>query len=121
MSGMANNSTTKENILVVEDLHKSFGSLQVLKGVSLEAKNHDVISILGSSGSGKSTFLRCINLLETPNSGKVFVHGELIRMRDGARGHDVFGYAGRHARSAVGVPSLPLGVSVEIDGIFEIN
>ena len=87
MSSMANNSTTKENILVVEDLHKSFGSLEVLKGVSLEAKNHDVISILGSSGSGKSTFLRCINLLETPNSGKVFVHGELIRMRDGARGY----------------------------------
>jgi len=71
-----------EDVIVVEDLHKSFGSIEVLKGISLRASNHDVISILGSSGSGKSTFLRCINLLETPSSGKVFVHGELIRMRE---------------------------------------
>ena len=68
--------------LVAEDIHKSFGSLEVLKGISLTAHQQDVISILGSSGSGKSTFLRCINLLETPNSGKVYLHGELIRMRD---------------------------------------
>ncbi len=71
---------------MVEDIHKSFGSLEVLKGISLEAREHDVVSILGSSGSGKSTFLRCINLLETPNSGRVSVHGELIRMREGAAG-----------------------------------
>ena len=68
--------------IVVEDLHKSFGSLEVLKGVSFSANEHDVVSILGSSGSGKSTLLRCINLLETPNAGKVYVHGELIRMRN---------------------------------------
>ena len=68
--------------LVVEGIHKSFGSLEVLRGISLSANDHDVISILGSSGSGKSTFLRCINLLETPNAGKVFVKGELIRMRE---------------------------------------
>ncbi len=55
--------------LVVEDMHKSFGTLEVLKGVSLTAHNHDVISMIGSSGSGKSTFLRCINLLETPDTG----------------------------------------------------
>lgn len=67
--------------LVVENLHKSFGDLEVLKGISLTANEHDVVSILGSSGSGKSTFLRCINLLETPNSGNVYLHGELIRMR----------------------------------------
>ena len=71
-----------EAALVVEDLHKSFGALEVIKGVSVTAHERDVISILGSSGSGKSTFLRCINLLETPNSGKVYVHGELIRMHD---------------------------------------
>ena len=52
--------------LKVEDIHKSFGNIKVLKGISLEAFDHDVISILGSSGSGKSTLLRCINLLETP-------------------------------------------------------
>jgi len=67
--------------LVVEDLHKRFGDLEVLKGVSLTAYDHDVIAILGSSGSGKSTLLRCINLLETPDSGKVTVKGELINMR----------------------------------------
>ena len=66
--------------LVVEDLHKSFGSLQVLKGISLVAHDHDVVAILGSSGSGKSTFLRCLNLLENPDAGKVYVHGELIKM-----------------------------------------
>jgi arginine/ornithine transport system ATP-binding protein len=68
--------------LRVEDLHKSFGNIKVLKGISLEANEQDVISILGSSGSGKSTFLRCINLLEMPTSGKVFVKGELIKMSD---------------------------------------
>jgi arginine/ornithine transport system ATP-binding protein len=69
-----------ESAIVVEDLHKSFGQLEVLKGISLSANEHDVVSILGSSGSGKSTFLRCINLLETPTSGKVYVRGELIEM-----------------------------------------
>ena len=71
-----------EEALRVEDLHKSFGNIKVLKGISLEAHEQDVISILGSSGSGKSTFLRCINLLETPTAGKVFVKGELIKMSD---------------------------------------
>jgi ABC-type histidine transport system ATPase subunit len=67
--------------LVVEDLHKKFGKLEVLKGISLSAKDGDVIAMIGSSGSGKSTFLRCINLLETPDSGRVYVDGELIKMR----------------------------------------
>lgn len=66
--------------LEVTDLHKSYGALEVLKGVSLRACEGDVISLLGSSGSGKSTFLRCINLLETPNSGTITVHGEDIKM-----------------------------------------
>jgi len=66
--------------LVVEDLHKSYGSLEVLKGISLVAREHDVVSILGSSGAGKSTLLRCINLLEIPDAGAVYVHGELIKM-----------------------------------------
>ena len=77
--------------LVVTDLHKSFGSLEVLKGVSLSAANGDVITMIGSSGSGKSTLLRCINLLEVPDSGAVHVGGELIRMtatRHGARPAD---------------------------------
>jgi ABC-type histidine transport system ATPase subunit len=61
-------------------VHKSFGALEVLKGVSLTANEGDVIAMLGSSGSGKSTILRCINLLETPDSGRISVGGELIRM-----------------------------------------
>ncbi|NIZ02277.1 ABC transporter ATP-binding protein [Thalassospira lucentensis] len=67
--------------LQVEGMFKSFGDHEVLKGIDLTANTGDVISIIGSSGSGKSTFLRCINLLETPNAGKVHVQGELIRMR----------------------------------------
>lgn len=69
-------------ILKAEEIRKSFGPVEVLKGVSLEARNHDVISILGSSGSGKSTFLRCLNFLETPTSGKVVIHGEEIAVRN---------------------------------------
>jgi octopine/nopaline transport system ATP-binding protein len=75
--------------LVVEDLHKRFGEIEVLKGVSLSAKVGDVIAMIGSSGSGKSTFLRCINLLETPDAGRVYVGGELIRMRPTKQGHAV--------------------------------
>jgi len=61
--------------VVVRELHKSFGPLEVLKGVSLEASEGDVISIVGPSGSGKSTFLRCLNMLERPTSGTVIVDG----------------------------------------------
>lgn len=75
--------------LIVEDLHKSFGDLVVLSGVSLKALEGDVISMIGSSGSGKSTFLRCINLLEIPDSGRVFIGDELIRMKKNRRGETV--------------------------------
>jgi octopine/nopaline transport system ATP-binding protein len=68
--------------LSVNGLRKRFGALEVLKGVSLGARDGDVISILGSSGSGKSTMLRCINLLETPDQGVVSVAGEVIAMRE---------------------------------------
>jgi len=74
-----------DSALVVKDLHKSFGSLNVLKGVSFSARQGDVIAMIGSSGSGKSTALRCINLLEIPNRGEVFVNGELIRMKQKGR------------------------------------
>ncbi len=69
--------------LAVENIHKRFGALEVLKGISLTAHDHDVIAILGASGSGKSTFLRCINLLEMPDKGSVRIKGELIEMREG--------------------------------------
>ena len=73
--------TQAASALTVRDLRKRFGQLEVLRGVSLSANDGDVISILGSSGSGKSTFLRCINLLETPDEGVVTVAGEVIKMR----------------------------------------
>ncbi|CAD5108598.1 ABC transporter ATP-binding protein [Zestomonas carbonaria] len=66
--------------LEVQDLHKRYGDHEVLKGVSLAAKAGDVISIIGSSGSGKSTFLRCINLLEQPHSGKILLNGEELKL-----------------------------------------
>jgi arginine/ornithine transport system ATP-binding protein len=67
--------------LRVDNIHKSFGTLEVLKGISLTAKDHDVISIIGASGSGKSTFLRCTNLLERPSSGSIHVKGERLELR----------------------------------------
>jgi octopine/nopaline transport system ATP-binding protein len=68
--------------LSVDNMRKRFGAHEVLKGVSLTAREGDVISILGASGSGKSTFLRCINLLETPDEGVVTVAGETLQMRE---------------------------------------
>jgi ABC-type histidine transport system ATPase subunit len=70
----------------VHDLHKRFGTLEVLKGVSLTAREGDVVSMIGASGSGKSTFLRCINFLEMPTEGTIEVTGEqvaLARQKDG--------------------------------------
>ncbi|MGG1944544.1 ABC transporter ATP-binding protein [Trinickia sp. NRRL B-1857] len=65
--------------LFIDDLHKHYGSNEVLKGVSLKANAGDVISVIGSSGSGKSTMLRCINFLEQPSAGRIFVDGEEVR------------------------------------------
>ncbi|MEZ3499282.1 histidine ABC transporter ATP-binding protein HisP [Pantoea sp. KPR_PJ] len=75
-----------ENKLSVTELHKRYGDHEVLKGVSLQANAGDVISIIGSSGSGKSTFLRCINFLEKPSEGTISVTNEpinLVRDTDG--------------------------------------
>ena len=77
--------TERAEAIAVADLHKRFGPLEVLKGVSLNAHEGDVIAIIGGSGSGKSTFLRCINMLELPSAGTVTIHGETIAMK--ADGH----------------------------------
>jgi len=71
--------------LHIEGLHKSFGSLEVLRGIDLEVAEHEVVCLIGSSGSGKSTLLRCINLLEPIDAGRIFVEGDEIT----ARGVDV--------------------------------
>ena len=67
-----------ENIIEVKNLCKKFGDLEVLKGVTHVVKKGEVVSIIGSSGSGKSTFLRCLNLLETPTSGSIYFEGEML-------------------------------------------
>ncbi|MEM8751370.1 MAG: ATP-binding cassette domain-containing protein [Pseudomonadota bacterium] len=74
--------------LIAENVWKRFGELEVLKGVSVAAAEGDVISILGSSGSGKSTFLRCVNFLETPDRGRIVLDGEEVRMGENGRGVD---------------------------------
>jgi octopine/nopaline transport system ATP-binding protein len=72
--------------VAIRDLRKRFGPLEVLKGVSLSAAVGDVISILGASGSGKSTMLRCINMLEVPDAGEVAIAGEVIALKKDRRG-----------------------------------
>ncbi|UDF31876.1 UNVERIFIED_ORG: ATP-binding cassette domain-containing protein (plasmid) [Roseateles sp. XES5] len=70
----------------VRNLRKSFGALEVLKGISFDAQEGEVISVLGSSGSGKSTMLRCINMLEVPTDGEIHIEGEAIRLKNGRHG-----------------------------------
>ena len=68
-------NTNNEVLIKVDKLEKKFGDLEVLKGIDLEVDKGDVIVIIGASGSGKSTFLRCLNLLEEPTGGKIYSEG----------------------------------------------
>ncbi len=72
---------TRTEAIRIEGLHKSFGTLEVLKGVNLTAHQGDVVAIIGGSGSGKSTMLRCINFLETPTSGRIVIGGQEVALR----------------------------------------
>jgi arginine/lysine/histidine transport system ATP-binding protein len=63
-------------VIKVEDLHKNYGKLEVLKGITTTIEAGEVVAIIGPSGSGKSTFLRCMNLLENPTSGRILVGGQ---------------------------------------------
>lgn len=69
---------TTKPIIEVKNLKKSFGTLQVLKGINTEVQKGEVVVVIGPSGSGKSTFLRCLNLLETPTAGSIYVDGAEI-------------------------------------------
>lgn len=72
-------------MIEIKNLHKSFGKLEVLKGINETIADGEVVSVIGPSGSGKSTFLRCINLLEEPTEGQIIIDGEDIT----APSHDV--------------------------------
>lgn len=65
-------------LLEIKDLHKSFGSLEVLRGINLAVEQKETVVLLGSSGSGKSTLLRCVNFMEIPTSGRIFLKGEMV-------------------------------------------
>ncbi len=79
-------SSTKAAALDVRGLRKRFGTHEVIRGISLVAGRGEVISILGSSGSGKSTFLRCLNFLEEPSEGEIWISGRHIDVRSGLTG-----------------------------------
>ncbi|MGD6841427.1 amino acid ABC transporter ATP-binding protein [Bacillus infantis] len=68
-------------MIKVENLHKNFGSLEVLKGISTTVRDGEVVAVIGPSGSGKSTFLRCLNLLEQPTDGRIFIGKEEVTGR----------------------------------------
>lgn len=72
-------------IVRIENLHKSFGDLEVLKGIDLTVNSGETVVLLGSSGSGKSTMLRCVNFMETPTSGKIYLKGDLIGSERGGK------------------------------------
>jgi ABC-type histidine transport system ATPase subunit len=77
-----NTSPSSSKVAInVNNIHKTFGELEVLKGISLEAREGEVISIIGSSGSGKSTFLRCINMLENPTEGDIEISSEKLKLK----------------------------------------
>ena len=74
--------SANDAIIHVEKLHKYFGALHVLRGVDIDVRKGEVICIIGASGSGKSTFLRCLNFLEEPSGGRIYVDGELLGFRE---------------------------------------
>jgi polar amino acid transport system ATP-binding protein len=93
-----------DEMVRAEDVHKSYGSLEVLKGIDLVVKPGEVCCVLGPSGSGKSTFLRCINHLEKINAGRILVDGDLIGYRErGGKLHELGEKEVAEQRRAIGM------------------
>ena len=80
-AGKPDSAAPAAPVLRVEDVHKSFGKLEVLRGIDLEVAEHEVICLIGASGSGKSTLLRCVNLLEPLDRGRIVLDGQQITGR----------------------------------------
>jgi octopine/nopaline transport system ATP-binding protein len=93
----------KPKLVEVEGLRKSFGPIEVLKGVSITARQGDVLALIGGSGSGKSTLLRCLNLLEIPNAGLLVVNGESVRIRTDRLGRPSLADKAQMARIRSGI------------------
>ena len=104
MAQVATAAAEKWPVVAIRGLHKSFGALEVLKGISFSASEGEVVALIGSSGSGKSTLLRCINMLEVPDSGSVSIDNEEITLR-GKSPHRQIGDEGqiRRIRSELGM------------------
>ena len=83
---MTTTPTMAEVSLVASNIHKRYGDREVLRGISVSACRGDVITLIGASGSGKSTFLRCLNLLEHPNAGSLSLAGETLKLAPGRDG-----------------------------------
>lgn len=88
-SASAKYAVTAPHAVRVDNLHKKFGALEVIKGVSFSANQGDVIAIIGGSGSGKSTLLRCVNFLEIPTSGTVSIGGEAVKLKPDGNGGSI--------------------------------
>jgi polar amino acid transport system ATP-binding protein len=96
--------TTAKPMVLAESVCKSFGALQVLKGITLEVGKGEVLCMVGPSGSGKSTFLRCINHLEQVNAGRLYVDGDLIGYRErGAKLHEMSSRDAARQRRDIGM------------------
>jgi polar amino acid transport system ATP-binding protein len=93
-----------QTIIEIQNVQKSYGSVEVLKGISLDVPLGQVVALLGPSGSGKSTLLRCINHLETINGGQIRVNGELIGYEErGERLHELSDKRIARQRRAIGM------------------
>jgi polar amino acid transport system ATP-binding protein len=100
----ATEQTAGTPMVSAQSVHKNFGALNVLKGITLDVAPGEVMCLVGPSGSGKSTFLRCINHLETVNAGRLYVDGELIGYHErGGRLHEMHPRDAAKQRRAIGM------------------
>jgi polar amino acid transport system ATP-binding protein len=100
----ATQEATAQPMVKAEQVCKSFGALEVLKGITLEVGKGEVLCMVGPSGSGKSTFLRCINHLETVNAGRLYVDGDLIGYREaGTKLHEISPRVAAKQRREIGM------------------